>query len=84
MTDKESSVPSSDLLGCPFCGGKAEIERKGSARQSMIIACTDCGGRMESGDVYGLTRPSQWAWNRRHPNPMNQATPRQNNPGETE
>lgn len=60
------------LLGCPFCGGDATIERKGSARASMIIACTNCGGRMESGDVYGLTRPESWAWNRRHPNEKGQ------------
>jgi len=68
MSNDESSVHSGDLLGCPFCSGDAVIERKGTARASMIIACTDCGGRMESGDVYGLTMPSQWAWNRRHPN----------------
>ena len=56
------------LLGCPFCGAEAEVERKGSAGASMIIACTNCGCRMESGDVYGLTEPSSWAWNRRLPN----------------
>lgn len=51
------------LLPCPFCGGAAEIERHGTARQSMIAACQHCGARMESGDVSGLTR--DLAWNRR-------------------
>lgn len=55
----------STLLRCPFCGGEAEIERKGSARVSMIIVCQDCGCRVESGDVYGLTQPESWHWNRR-------------------
>jgi len=57
----------SDLLKpCPFCGGEATIERKGTARQSMIIACTNCGGRHESGDVVGLTPSSRYAWNNRY------------------
>jgi predicted RNA-binding Zn-ribbon protein involved in translation (DUF1610 family) len=64
----EQALGAARLLGCPLCGGEATIERKGSARASMIIACTNCGGRMESGDVYGLTKPESWAWNRRHPN----------------
>ena len=54
------------LRPCPFCGGKAWIERIGTSRQSMQIACEDCGARMESGDVVGLTPPSSYAWNRRH------------------
>jgi len=77
MTPKDmaqSSFAEPALLGCPFCGGEAEVERKGSARASMIIACTNCGGRMESGDVYGLTKPESWAWNRRHPNDPSSAT----------
>lgn len=56
-------MDSETLLSCPFCGGEAEIKRKGSARASMVIACTDCGCLMESGDVYGLTAPKFWAWN---------------------
>jgi len=46
-----------------MCGKEAEIERPGTARQSMIIVCTNCGCRMESGDVVGLTPPEQYAWN---------------------
>ncbi len=49
-----------ELLPCPFCGGRPEIERIGTARQSMIIACTNCGARVESGDVVGLTRDYKW------------------------
>jgi predicted RNA-binding Zn-ribbon protein involved in translation (DUF1610 family) len=61
------------LSACPFCGGEAEIERKGTARASMIVACTDCGARVESGDVYGLTHPERYAWNRRAQAPTPEA-----------
>ena len=55
------------LLPCPFCGdANPEVERLGTARQSMIVVCTNCGCRMESGDVTGLTKDSNLAWNRRH------------------
>ena len=51
-----------ELKPCPFCGGTAEFERRGSQRQSCIVACEDCGGRLESNE-------SDWnsgsAWNRR-------------------
>ena len=53
------------LLPCPFCGRKPEIERPGSVQASMIIACSNCGARVESGDVMGLTKPSDFRWNRR-------------------
>jgi hypothetical protein len=56
---------SSELKRCPFCGEEAEIERPGTAMQSMIVACTNCSTRMESGDVIGLTPPESYAWNRR-------------------
>lgn len=49
------------LLPCPFCGGRAEIERVGSTRTSNIVACTDCGCRLESGDVFDPAA----SWNRR-------------------
>ncbi len=62
--DKEKdgtlTIRSNDLLACPFCGGRAEITRKGTIRQSMIISCTNCGCRHESGDVFGLTKNLQW------------------------
>lgn len=51
------------LKPCPFCDGEAEIERKGTHRASMQIACTNCGARVESGDVYGLTKPENYKWN---------------------
>ncbi len=64
---------SEHLKPCPFCGDAAEIERKGTRRASMIIACTMCGCRMESGDVYGFTKPEAWAWNMRD-KPLDTAT----------
>lgn len=59
-----------ELRPCPFCSGEAEIEQRGTARQSMIIACQMCGARMESGDVFGMTKPEHFAWNRRDPTPV--------------
>lgn len=56
-----------ELKPCPFCGGEAEIERHGTARQSMQIACQECGARVESGDISGLTQPQNLRWNRRAP-----------------
>ncbi len=53
------------LLPCPFCGGKAEIKRRGTSRASMQIACEQCGALVESGDVCGLTNPHHYQWNRR-------------------
>jgi len=48
MTDKTPALEA--LKACPFCGGEAEIERRGDMRQSMIYACTDCGCRLETGE----------------------------------
>ncbi len=31
----------------------------------MIISCGNCGATVESGDVVGLTKPSEYAWNQR-------------------
>lgn len=41
-----------ELLPCPSCGGDAEFERLGSARQSTIISCKDCGARLETGEIW--------------------------------
>lgn len=49
-----------ELLPCPFCGGKAEIERYGTPRQSTIYNCTECGCRLETGEEWGYTQ-----WNKR-------------------
>lgn len=51
-----------ELKPCPFCGGKAEFEQFGTARQSTIVACTQCGCRLESGE----TKRHGWPWNTRH------------------
>jgi len=53
-----------ELKPCPFCSGKAEMERPGTPRQSCIVACTDCGARHEGPDE-GVN--SGAAWNRRAP-----------------
>ena len=57
------------LLPCPFCGGEAEIRKRGTPRASMIIGCTNCGCLLESCDVIGRTAPASYAWNRRMPTP---------------
>lgn len=54
-----------ELKACPFCGGEAEIERKGTQRASMIICCVNCGCKVESGDVFGMTDPAYYTWNTR-------------------
>lgn len=41
-----------DLKPCPFCGGKAVIERFGNTRVSTIYACEDCGCRLETGEEF--------------------------------
>lgn len=49
------------LKPCPFCGGEAEVEQQGSARQSHVIACIDCGCRLETGETWNAGS----AWNTR-------------------
>lgn len=59
-----------ELLPCPFCGGKAEVERLGTNRQSCIVHCTECGCTLESNET-----GAGWQWNMRvkqcEPNPSN-------------
>lgn len=43
---------SEELKPCPFCGGKAQIERYGNNRQSMQIRCEDCGCFLETGETW--------------------------------
>lgn len=54
-----------ELKPCPFCGGSASITRIGTSSVSMKVECNHCGTVVESGDVVGLTHPSNYAWNRR-------------------
>lgn len=51
------------LAPCPFCGGKAEVERVGSARQSTIYRCTNCSCSLETGEVFNIGEH----WNHREP-----------------
>lgn len=45
MNDEDKLKP------CPFCGGKAQVDRMGTNRASMIISCEDCGCTLESGET---------------------------------
>jgi len=56
-----NNVAEKDLKPCPFCGGKAEYERMGSAKQSCIISCVECGCSLETGEVWTCGQQ----WNRR-------------------
>lgn len=55
------NVPETELLPCPFCGGKASYERMGSARQSCIISCDSCACTLETGEVWSCGQ----RWNER-------------------
>ena len=45
---------SNQLKPCPFCFGEAEVERRGTPRQSQIYVCQDCGCRLETGETFGV------------------------------
>lgn len=45
-------IEQSKLAGCPFCGGKAEFERRGNNRVSTIVRCEDCGCCLESPETF--------------------------------
>ena len=51
-----------ELKPCPFCGGQAYIEQRGTPRQSCIVECGSCGLRHDSGDEGDRCGTS---WNRR-------------------
>ena len=59
MTETQETVL--DLLPCPFCGGEAEFERKGTPRHSTIVRCTDCSAFHECGEEWDHGR----SWNTR-------------------
>lgn len=51
----------SELKPCPFCGGKASIERKGDRSMSTIYSCDWCGCSLETGEEWDHGK----AWNTR-------------------
>lgn len=51
-----------ELLPCPFCGGKAEIERTGTRRFSTLYSCEDCGCSLETGEEFNHGQ----RWNERY------------------
>jgi Lar family restriction alleviation protein len=53
------------LKPCPFCGGKAVVERVGTARQTTIITCDGCGCRLETGEIWSIGE----RWNTRYVDP---------------
>ena len=53
MTDDAKKEREAVLLPCPFCGGEAEVEQKGTTRQSHIISCTDCHCSLETNETFG-------------------------------
>ena len=57
MTERDELV----LLPCPFCGGKAEMERVGTPRQSTVYRCTECSCSIETGEEWGYG----YRWNTR-------------------
>ena len=59
------------LLPCPFCGGKASIERFGNTRVSTQYSCDDCGCFLETGEEFNHGR----AWNRRASPPAREEAP---------
>lgn len=50
-----------ELSPCPFCGGEAEMNRRGDRRQSTIYSCTECGATLETGETFNFGA----AWNAR-------------------
>lgn len=54
-----------ELLPCPFCGGRGEIQRYGNSTISTIYQCIDCGCAVETSEEcnYGAL------WNVRHAPP---------------
>ncbi len=63
LNSGDASLFGGELLPCPFCGGGAEFERMGTARQSCIVACQECGCRLETGEVSQCGQ----RWNTRSP-----------------
>lgn len=49
------------LKPCPFCGGEAAFDRKGTPKQSTIVVCDACLCTLESGETFNHGS----AWNHR-------------------
>jgi len=67
--DKPPSVPSNPLLGCPFCGGPARLD-KSVVFKTPVVFCLKCNAAMgrEYGSAFRTPEEVAQAWNRRHPN----------------
>jgi Lar family restriction alleviation protein len=48
-----------ELKPCPFCGGKASLERAGDRNYSCIVACTECSCAIETCEE-GLECGKKW------------------------
>jgi len=72
---KDSLSSRAELLPCPFCGGKAEIEQEGSPRRSTSYACTDCGCRLETGEEWRFGRRWNERQGAREPSEISYKTP---------
>jgi Lar family restriction alleviation protein len=64
----KKKVKDGELKPCPFCGGKANIDRMGTGRVSMQISCEDCGCSLETGETWIDENSS---WNQRETNVTN-------------
>lgn len=64
------AVPSNPLLGCPFCGGTARLD-KSVVFKTPVVFCLKCNAAMgrEYGSAFKTQEEVTKAWNRRHPNP---------------
>jgi Lar family restriction alleviation protein len=62
LSFRVGKIVSEELKPCPFCGGAAHIEQRGTPRQSCIVECGSCGLRHDSGDEGDMCGMS---WNRR-------------------
>ena len=62
-------TPRTDLLPCPFCGGKAELDSYENApphTDSFRVECPDCEATF---DYLDTLEKAIAAWNRRTPVP---------------
>lgn len=50
--DELEKVDKNGLKPCPFCGGKAIIERYGGKKTSTLYCCLDCACSLETGETF--------------------------------